>query len=110
MATLPFSATTGVTASRFFFGSLWRSVLTWSEELNRAHAATYRYEQLRIGRGNNVPRQDRASKARQVFAELYPANRFSALPQPIARVLPGTASPLRPLRRTCLEPKQGAKS
>jgi len=85
MATLPFSATTGVRASRFSSGSLWRSVLTWSEELNRARAATYRYEQLRIGRGNGVLRQDRASKAHQVFAELYrwqtgfgPASAYSA--------------------------------
>ena len=41
------------------------------EELDRSLAAAHRYEQLRITHDTAVPRRDRASKARQVFAELY---------------------------------------
>jgi hypothetical protein len=71
MATMPFSATRGLAAYRSFPTSLWRTLQTWSEELNRAVDAAHRYEQLRIGRDNNALSQDRASKARQLFTELY---------------------------------------
>ena len=70
MATQPLFAKTGVAAFRLC--SL-RWTLIWFEELNRALAATQRYEQLRISCEPDVPRRDRASKARQVFAELYGA-------------------------------------
>ena len=43
----------------------------WSEELDRALAATKYYEQLTIGRETNFPFRDRAGKARQVFIEFY---------------------------------------
>ena len=71
MATMPFPATTGIALSRLFPASLWRMLQTWSDELNRALLAAHRYEQPRIGRDNNALSQDRASKARQLFTELY---------------------------------------
>ena len=67
MATLSFPATTGVAASRFFPGSLWRTVQTWSEELNRALAAAHRYEDLTMRQNTDT----RGAKARQVFLEKY---------------------------------------
>lgn len=69
MATQPLFAKTGVAAFRLC--SLQRSLQIWFEELDRALAATQRYEQLRISCEPDVPRRDRASKAQQVFAELY---------------------------------------
>jgi hypothetical protein len=109
MATLPFSATIGVMVSRFFSGSLWRSVLSWSEELNRAHVAGYRYEQLRGGQSNNVLRQDHASKARPVFAELYSGKPFLGRGSAYSADIAKKCVTSRPL---CiyLEPNQGAKS
>ena len=70
MATQSFSATTGVAASRFF-PELWRTLQTWSEELNRALAAAHRYEDLTSRLRTGVPLRDRGAKARQVFLEMY---------------------------------------
>lgn len=68
---LPFSATTGVAASRFFPDSLWRTLQIWSEELGRALVAAHRYEELTIRQDLDVPLRDRGAKARQVFLEMY---------------------------------------
>jgi len=58
-----------------FLAGLWswapRFVRAWREEQNHALAAARRYDELRSGRSADVPLHDRASKARQVFAEIY---------------------------------------
>lgn len=71
MATLPFSATTGVAASRFFPDLPWRTLQTWSEELNRALAAAHCCEDLTIRQRTGVLLRDRGARARQVFLEMY---------------------------------------
>jgi hypothetical protein len=71
MATKAFYAATGAAPSRFFPGSLWRTLLTWSEELNRALAAAHRYERLTIRQKTGERLRDRGAKARQVFLEMY---------------------------------------
>ena len=43
----------------------------WSEERERALVADHRYEVLRVGREADLPRHDRAGKARRVFLEMY---------------------------------------
>ena len=70
MATQPFFATSGIAAFRLSWFTLWRTLQTRSGEFGRALMA-YRFEQLRISSGSSAPRQDRASNARQVFAELH---------------------------------------
>jgi hypothetical protein len=71
MATRPFFATSGVAAFRLSSFLLGRAYQTRSGEPGRSLMAAYRYEQLRIASGSSVPRRDRASNARQVFAELH---------------------------------------
>jgi hypothetical protein len=67
MATQLLLAKTGVAAFRLY--SLRRTLQIWFEELDRALAAAHRYDQLRISCGSGT----RASKAQQLFAELYGA-------------------------------------
>ena len=71
MTMLPFSATTGVSASGLFADALSRTLQIWSEELKRASAAVRRYEELRNGQATDPLPRDRASKARQVFVDMY---------------------------------------
>ena len=61
-------------ASRFFSHLRSRPlhwVRVWSEELDRALAATQCYDELTIGRKTDLSPRDRASKARQVFDQIY---------------------------------------
>jgi len=57
-----------------FFSVLWPRVLQpvrlVVEELHRSLVASRRYEELRTGRGTDLPLRDRGSKARQVFVEM----------------------------------------
>ena len=41
------------------------------EEMDRATAASRRYQELKTGRATDLPRQGPGSKARQVFIEIY---------------------------------------
>lgn len=43
----------------------------FQQEYNRSLTAAHRYEELRIGRGTDLPLGGRGSKARQVFDEIY---------------------------------------
>jgi hypothetical protein len=78
MATRLFFPSIDTAAFRLSLASLSRTLQIWSGELSRALVATHRYELLRISSGTGV--LHRASKARQIFAELYGGRRSRRAP------------------------------
>lgn len=58
-----------------FFRNLWsramETLAIFQQEYNRSLIAARRYDELRMGRGMDLPLQGRGSKTRQVFVEVY---------------------------------------